>query len=183
MYEYQKKCRIQDCIKYVKARELCDKHLYRLYKHGDPEIVLHKYNCSIAGCQNPHAAHGQCSAHYNKTRRSLGYFKTDVRKPSRRFTDSKRGAKQRGLNWIIDLDTFTNLIQQPCHYCSGELHETRSALDRKDNSQGYTIDNVVPCCKICNSIKSDKFTYEEFLQFSRTDLFQKMVRRIKTLKY
>jgi hypothetical protein len=30
---------------------------------------------------------------------------------------------------------------------------TRNGIDRKDNSKGYTIDNVVSCCFICNKGK------------------------------
>lgn len=35
-------------------------------------------------------------------------------------------------------------------------------VDRVDSSKGYTIDNVVPCCDICNRMKLDKDITEFF---------------------
>lgn len=34
-------------------------------------------------------------------------------------------------------------------------------IDRKDNSKGYEIDNIVKSCWICNSLKSDFYTENE----------------------
>ena len=53
-----------------------------------------------------------------------------------------------------------------CHYCGGPIdwsNTMRYNLDRKDNSKGYSKENVVVCCKLCNYLKADKFTYDEFL--------------------
>lgn len=36
-----------------------------------------------------------------------------------------------------------------------------NGIDRIDNNKGYTIDNVVPCCKMCNQAKND-YTLQEF---------------------
>ena len=36
-----------------------------------------------------------------------------------------------------------------------------NGIDRIDNNKGYTIDNIVPCCHICNQAKSS-FTLQEF---------------------
>ena len=35
-----------------------------------------------------------------------------------------------------------------------------------DNSKGYSLDNIVPCCKICNRAKSD-LTYKDFIEWIR----------------
>jgi hypothetical protein len=35
-------------------------------------------------------------------------------------------------------------------------------VDRKDSSKGYTLNNSVPACKHCNTIKMD-YSYEKFL--------------------
>ncbi len=64
-----------------------------------------------------------------------------------------------------------------CHYCSTpiEWYEYRKKdynghsrdaynLDRRDNSLGYTMNNVVVCCKRCNKGKGDGFTYDEWMQ-------------------
>lgn len=34
-------------------------------------------------------------------------------------------------------------------------------LDRKDNSLGYIIDNVLPCCGDCNKVRNTVLTVEE----------------------
>ncbi len=50
-----------------------------------------------------------------------------------------------------------------CHYCGEPIKLTCYGLDRKDNSRGYTLDNVVPSCFPCNASKLDRFTYEEMV--------------------
>lgn len=39
-----------------------------------------------------------------------------------------------------------------------------NGLDRVDNKVGYTLDNVVPACKICNHAKVD-MSYDEFMEW------------------
>jgi hypothetical protein len=87
-------------------------------------------------------------------------------------------------------ETYYSLSRQYCHYCgspprltwnksdsyksnpSGRRKRfsavqiengnfTHNGLDRIDSSKGHTDDNCVPCCYICNSMKSD-MPYEEF---------------------
>ena len=84
-----------------------------------------------------------------------------------------RNAKTRGYKFNLSKPEFRELTQQPCHYC-GALPSnsynhphtngayTYSGLDRMDNDKGYTLDNVVPCCIVCNYIKLDA-SYDEFL--------------------
>lgn len=40
-------------------------------------------------------------------------------------------------------------------------------IDRVDNNQGYTIDNIVKSCWICNSLKSDFYTEKEMTIVSK----------------
>lgn len=49
-----------------------------------------------------------------------------------------------------------------CFYCDSEPSNMISqygfkynGLDRVDSSKGYSLSNVVTCCKICNRAKSD----------------------------
>ena len=87
--------------------------------------------------------------------------------------------RRKDVEFTLTFDEFLNLISNPeCKYCGVKLeyhehsrtngiHNTRAhQLDRKDNSKGYTFDNVVPCCWECNRLKSDRFTYDEFLLLS-----------------
>ena len=75
----------------------------------------------------------------------------------------------------MTLDNFKNFMQQPCFYCGRNpflkryaYHRTRyskgiktdesgylNGIDRVNPKKGYTKENCVPCCKICNIAKSD----------------------------
>lgn len=74
---------------------------------------------------------------------------------------------------------FLSLIDtRSCHYCDSKIHFEEYSryygkynsrayqLDRKDNLKGYCYDNLVVCCWDCNRLKSDKFTYYEFILLS-----------------
>ena len=85
----------------------------------------------------------------------------------------RRVAREKGVAFTLTLKDFTWLIAQPCHYCGKPpLQKDRNflynGLDRKDNKKGYTRTNVVPACKICNSIKGQYLTYGEMLLIGST---------------
>lgn len=78
----------------------------------------------------------------------------------------KKGAKKRNLEFLLSRDDVIALINMPCHYCGdtpnnnhrvirfdGDVIVKQGGIDRVDNSKGYSIENCVPCCKICNSAK------------------------------
>ncbi len=56
-------------------------------------------------------------------------------------------------------DEFEAFIQEPCVYCG---FPSPLGIDRIDSSIGYTKENSVPCCKICNYMKLNH-PVEEFL--------------------
>lgn len=73
-------------------------------------------------------------------------------------------ADKRSLPFKIPSELFFDLIAKNCHYCGSEPSNTRKGystdlefndLDRLDSSKGYVVDNVVPCCFICNRAKSN----------------------------
>lgn len=55
---------------------------------------------------------------------------------------------------------------KPCETCGKPVAER--GLDQKDTAKGHTLDNVVPCCKRCNAVKMDHFSYEQMLRLSVT---------------
>lgn len=83
------------------------------------------------------------------------------RKPIRRFNQSVCKARIMSKTWTIDLDSYLALIAQPCYYCGGKLNETAAGLDRIDNSIGYELNNVLPCCDICNRTRGKYWSVEE----------------------
>lgn len=75
-------------------------------------------------------------------------------------------AKRRGYEFLLIKEEFKNIITKPCIYCGSLLTQEKRAkanngtfrytgIDRYDNRKGYTVDNCVPCCKICNRMKQD----------------------------
>lgn len=138
-----------------------------------------KKNCIIEGCTRPYYATGLCQYHRNISYRDSGYKRKSSMTAKSRFSQSKFYAKDRHLVWEIPYEIFCELISTPCTYCDELIPSTKTGLDRINNNLGYTLDNVVPCCKYCNSIKSDKFTVEEFKEFSKLEMFKNIRTRLK----
>jgi hypothetical protein len=92
----------------------------------------------------------------------------------------KHSARKRGIHYELTLQDINELVFQPCNYCGavgvsllkpGIKPKSNSrkpvpynGIDRVDNSRGYTLDNVVTCCRVCNVAKRDK-TKSEFLSW------------------
>lgn len=86
----------------------------------------------------------------------LPYLETEFRWL---YRDYKRYHPRRNFEFNIDYEVFKVLVKQNCYYCGKEpsqrLHWLQNVLyynglDRVDNNEGYTIDNVVTCCRDCN---------------------------------
>ena len=79
-----------------------------------------------------------------------------------KYSDYKSSAKRRvGKEFKLTKNEFAAIVSQPCYYC-GELQENFNGVDRVNNKKGYTIDNCVPCCSICNRMKNI-YSKEEFI--------------------
>jgi len=98
----------------------------------------------------------------------------------------KRHAKKRGNEWNLTEEQFRALTQKDCYYCGGKPNNRRNArgyngeyiyngIDRIDNTKGYTIDNVISCCKVCNRAKNN-LTLQEFKDWVRK-IYNKMEKR------
>lgn len=76
----------------------------------------------------------------------------------------KRNAKKANRKFLLPDEEFRELITSKCYYCGKKPSESTdnysagviayNGLDRIDNSRGYTLDNVRPCCPMCNFIKN-----------------------------
>jgi 5-methylcytosine-specific restriction endonuclease McrA len=85
----------------------------------------------------------------------------------------RQNAQARGHAWELTKDDFRRLASVDCHYCGAPPGVVAkgsarggdyvyNGLDRVDNALGYTPENVVTCCKICNHAKVD-MSRDEFL--------------------
>jgi hypothetical protein len=88
----------------------------------------------------------------------------------------KEAANRRSIEFLLTEEQFLSYIFEACYWC-GMSPSNRTTttvrpgrrvyklvyngIDRIDNSKGYTMDNCVTCCKICNKSKSD-LTVEEW---------------------
>lgn len=70
----------------------------------------------------------------------------------RQYAMYKYRARLKGRPFFIEYPTFLDLVSKPCHYCGG----VSTGLDRVDNSEGYVISNVCPCCVTCNMMKYNR---------------------------
>lgn len=74
--------------------------------------------------------------------------------------------RRKNIFWELDKKTLAHFAAQNCHYCDKPPSNnyrgcTYNGLDRIDHKKGYTKDNVQPCCKECNSLRSNRLTVEE----------------------
>lgn len=96
------------------------------------------------------------------------------------FRRYKLRAKHCKMKFTLSKDEFKKLTSSNCHYCgikpSQIAKETNATpkgiehskyqyngLDRKDNTKGYTINNVVPCCRLHNEWKR-ALPYKQFIK-------------------
>lgn len=93
---------------------------------------------------------------------------------NRVFYHYRRSASKRNLEWKLSKNLLKLLIFSNCFYCGQEPNNEKSynkkqngviirnGIDRIDSKIGYTQDNCVPCCKMCNLMKLN-YTQEKFL--------------------
>lgn len=90
------------------------------------------------------------------------------------FLSYKIGAKKRNIGFALSEKEFADLTSQICTYCGSEPREIKSkkdsfstrlmnGIDRKNSDLGYTLENCVPCCKICNYMKHE-LSEEDFFK-------------------
>lgn len=93
--------------------------------------------------------------------------------PNRKLGCYKYRAKVRGIEFTIPDNICKEMFTKPCHYCGTrnngfdsdctsellkvtygkEIHSKLNGIDRLDNSLGYSENNTVTCCSVCNKIK------------------------------
>jgi len=79
----------------------------------------------------------------------------NVRYKSKQYHYSiyKTHAHERNLCFELSMDEYLNIISKNCNYCNGINEVGFNGVDRKNNTIGYTIENSVSCCSICNFMK------------------------------
>lgn len=70
--------------------------------------------------------------------------------------------RRQAREFALTVEQCNELWSKGCHYCQQDISSFKGmGLDRKDNSLGYTADNVLPCCGDCNKVRNTVLTVEE----------------------
>ena len=153
--------------------------LYRLDRENKKRYFMVRCDCGVEKKVNKHHILD------NKTKscgcliqeRRLGQDKNKDSNFQRVFKTYIKSADTRGLIFNISKEEFISLTQQNCHYCGEPPSNTSSSskyqpyyiyngIDRRDNKIGYTKENCLPCCFICNNAKHamDYLTFSNWIK-------------------
>lgn len=103
-------------------------------------------------------------------------------KPNSRYSKAKRNAKQRHKDWNLTFEEYSLFLNKDCYYCAGQLGSTvfyGSGLDRLNNDLGYYVNNIVACCKYCNSLRNNFLTVEETKLLVKTLIDYRKLEEVK----
>lgn len=105
---------------------------------------------------------------------------------NRLFEQYKNNAKSREIDFLLSRLEFFELCVRPCFYCGDSLTSSMkrriqnlngdfkyTGVDRINSSIGYTVQNCVPCCAVCNKMK---------LNYSTADFIAHLIKIVKHLK-
>jgi hypothetical protein len=92
-------------------------------------------------------------------------YESTIKKYNARLKSCMYNAKERNHNWDLMNEEAIAFFKQNCYYCGKEssTNKDMNGIDRVDNKQGYSLENCVTCCGMCNYMKGT-FIKEEFIQ-------------------
>lgn len=149
-FSYRKKCK--HCRIGENKDRLGKNDGYRKYYWGMSEEKRAEYIKKKSAQNSKRKNISEKRKQYNKS--DKGIFLSYIHESYR------RSRLERGIKMELDFDSFSKLINDPCDYC-GKIN--CRGIDRVDSSKSYTIENSVPCCKICNQMKNN-MSLEEFME-------------------
>lgn len=121
---------------------------------------------------------------YSQREYMKGYRKTI----KGRYHDIARGGDKYSFsNKMFTFEEFSVWLSSQalvCSYCG--LNEcdlgTTLGIDRMDSFSGYILENMCFCCRRCNTVKNNVFSYEEFKEIGAKYLWKKQYSKPKTIK-
>jgi hypothetical protein len=115
---------------------------------------------------------GSCGCLQREVAARNGHARADKETPKRSlYAKYKQNAQRKNLVFELTFELFCWLTTLPCCYCGGDSSSREphavypliyTGIDRWNNDLGYTEDNSVPCCKVCNFLKV-KLSGEDFI--------------------
>lgn len=146
----------------------------------DFESFKTRYNKPSKNCKS--CAQTQKNQDAKRSNRERNYKKEHMKNIEQfyKIYIEKSSIRDKGI-FHIDFETFREMVTSPCYYCKYVNPEEVNGIDRIDNDEGYTKENCVSCCAICNHMKS--FYHPSFFiskckivikeQISNTPFFKK----------
>lgn len=78
-----------------------------------------------------------------------------------KFNTYSKNAIRRGYEFGLTFEEFVAFTEEDCFWCGTE---GPNGIDRYDNDLGYTVDNCVAACYLCNRAKND-LSPQEFVDW------------------
>ncbi len=115
-----------------------------------------------------------CGCTKEENLKTLNYTRNDDPQMSAMNTiiyQYKKAAKRRNISFTIQDEDFIQVTKGNCYFCGEipskilkkkKITQIYNGVDRLNNKLGYTKENCVPCCTICNRMKM-AHTMEVFL--------------------
>jgi hypothetical protein len=178
-------CQHKGCTAYIvnEVDKYCKKHIRQLLKDNEKEENI-KY-CDIdRGCFNKIISGNKCEAcknkdkkesenEINKLRKKYGMSDNQIVENILQSTQEEKtisvselwrciqkGAYSRSLLFTITESDFEKTVIQPCYYCGFVSKSRLNGIDRINNNKGYTVENSITCCTMCNIIKNKQHPNE-----------------------
>ncbi len=84
------------------------------------------------------------------------FYKNKKLDSTNKYYYYKQAALLKGLNFDLSEEECNELFNEKCFYCGEQSDNLNIGIDRIDCNCdiGYNLDNVVPCCAVCNMIKN-----------------------------
>jgi hypothetical protein len=136
------------------------------------------------------------SAPSSKNTQSCGCYRTslhllpgDVGSFNQMFDRYRACSRTRKIEFLLTKKEFRHITKQVCNYCGADpvpsyarnrkianvVPYICNGIDRVDNMKGYTVDNCVPCCSLCNYMKRG-LSFSDFLNhIQKISSFPKVV--------
>ena len=134
------------------------KHLYKtgLRKcYSCKQILkLNVENFNKSNKEHKNGFRDECRKCSKKRKKKLPSYK------NRNEPFKKYKFNSRKIEFLLKKEQVYKLIKSPCYYCK---KQPPNGIDRLNNNKGYIENNVVPCCKTCNFMKSNH-SFEDFIQ-------------------
>ena len=137
--------------------------------------ALNKNHTKSCGCRKKEAQLENCFKFKRVSFTSKPRGEASLR---RLIVQYKSGARKRGIGFSLTDAEAKIFFDGDCFYCGARPSTIMSSpkcngeyiyngIDRLNNDEGYTLENCVSCCSLCNHIKSDVSLNDFMAQIER----------------